>query len=239
MKKKTTEEFKKEIYELVGDEYTLMDEYINCQTKVTMLHNKCGNEYKVKPNDFQQGHRCPFCKNNNKRKTNKEFIQRVKDQVGNEYTFLEEYINSRTKLKVKHNSCSKVYSVKPADFLQGCRCPYCNNSKGETVIEKWLTKNNYKYEKQFSFSDCKYKRVLPFDFKLEDSSGKIILIEYDGVQHFKECWYSESFELQQTRDNIKNDYCNSHDNIDLYRINYKDYKNIEAILEDILNKYKI
>ena len=33
-KLKTTEEFKKEVYNLVNDEYTLLNDYINSKTKI-------------------------------------------------------------------------------------------------------------------------------------------------------------------------------------------------------------
>ena len=235
MKKKTHEQFLKEVYELVKDEYTVLTEYINCHTKIKIKHNKCNHIYEVKPNDFQQGHRCPHCKNNNKRKSHEHFLKEVYELVKDEYTVINSYINCRTKIKIKHNKCNHIYTVLPTDFLQGYRCPYCNSSKGEKRIEKWLIENNLDFKTQYKFKDCKYKRQLPFDFKLEDTSGKIILIEYDGIQHFKECWYND-LEKIKIRDNIKNQYCKLH-NIDLYRISYKDYDNIESILENIIKNY--
>ena len=90
MKRKTTDEFKKEIENLVGNEYSLLSEYISCHTKVKMLHSKCNNVYWVKPNDFQQGYRCSHCYGRQKR-TNKEFRDEVFSLVGNEYSVLSEY----------------------------------------------------------------------------------------------------------------------------------------------------
>ena len=37
----TTEEFKKEVFNLVGDEYILKSDYINNKTKVKILHTNC------------------------------------------------------------------------------------------------------------------------------------------------------------------------------------------------------
>lgn len=44
MKKRTTEEFKKLVYDLVGDEYTVLGEYTTTLTKIQMRHNKCGTK---------------------------------------------------------------------------------------------------------------------------------------------------------------------------------------------------
>lgn len=64
-----------------------------------------------------------------RRKTNEQFIQQVKEAVGDEYTFLEPYVNERTKIKVRHNKCEYVWKVRPHDFLRkgkkATRCPYC------------------------------------------------------------------------------------------------------------------
>ncbi|AUV60227.1 hypothetical protein [Lactobacillus phage Semele] len=60
-------------------------------------------------------------------KTNSEFIievSQIKD--GEDYTFLEDYINAITKIRVRHNKCGMEYLVRPHDFLIGKRCPYCS-----------------------------------------------------------------------------------------------------------------
>lgn len=60
-KRKTDEQFKKEIFYLVGNEYTFLDPYVNTHTELRVKHNKCGNVYKVQPSHFSRGSRCPFC----------------------------------------------------------------------------------------------------------------------------------------------------------------------------------
>lgn len=45
---------------------------------------------------------------------------------GEGYTLIDgEYVNARTKVKIKHNDCSYVYNVTPDKFRRGKRCPYC------------------------------------------------------------------------------------------------------------------
>jgi len=60
--KKTTEQFKQEIFDLVGDEYTVLGEYVGNHIPILIKHNVCGNEYYVAPTNFlYQNKRCPKC----------------------------------------------------------------------------------------------------------------------------------------------------------------------------------
>lgn len=135
MRRKTDAQFKKEVFDLVGNEYTFLDNYVNSQTKIGVKHNKCGCIYKIKPNTFLNGHRCPRCFGTPK-KTDSQFKQEVYDLVGDEYTVLDTYITTDTKLRVKHNKCGHVYKVVPNSFLHGHRCPYCKG--GVKKSDKWF-----------------------------------------------------------------------------------------------------
>ena len=63
------------------------------------------------------------------KKTNKEFLNEVKELVRNEYTFLEDYVNNKIKILCRHNKCGNEYLVSPNRFLSGRRCPYCSGKK--------------------------------------------------------------------------------------------------------------
>lgn len=207
--KKTDEKFKQEVYDLVGNEYTFLDSYVNNMTKIKVKHNICGNVYEVTPNNFTKGKRCPYCYGTPK-KTDKEFKQEVYDLVGNEYTFLEPYVNAYTKIRVKHNKCGNVYKVTPSNFLRGYRCPYCNSPKGETVITKLLDTLNIEYEYQKTFSDLKDKSCLSYDFFIPAQN---ILIEYQGKQHYQPINYfggETKFKNQQKHDLMKLGYAKEH-----------------------------
>lgn len=53
------EDYIKVVYEMYGDEYSVIGEYVNSQTKIMMRHNKCGYEWMVTPNSITQRHGCP------------------------------------------------------------------------------------------------------------------------------------------------------------------------------------
>lgn len=78
------------------------------------------------------------------RKTNEEFLNEVKTLVNNEYTFLEEYKNTKTPILVKHNLCNHEYKVRPYNFLQGYRCPECRKKK----ISKKLALTTEKFKQK-------------------------------------------------------------------------------------------
>jgi len=66
--KKDTEWFKDDVYVLVGDEYTVLGEYINDATKIRMMHNKCKSPFHVRPANFlRNGSRCPCCRTRTKK----------------------------------------------------------------------------------------------------------------------------------------------------------------------------
>lgn len=84
--KRDTDKFYTEIKELVGDEYTFNGEYINCDTKMNVVHNKCGYVYKVKPTSFiNNGTRCPICTSS---KSEENISRYFKD---NDVDFIEQY----------------------------------------------------------------------------------------------------------------------------------------------------
>lgn len=134
-KRKTTEEFKKEVYDLVGDEYQVSGEYVNNSTKIKLLHTKCGKEFYVIPNNFLHGSKCPYCnKGGIPKKTSEQFKKEVYNLVGDEYKVLGEYINSKTKIKMLHTKCGNIYEVRPINFLSEVRCPFCCQSPTQIAI---------------------------------------------------------------------------------------------------------
>jgi hypothetical protein len=60
-----------------------------------------------------------------KKLTHAEYIQRVYILVNKEYEVLEKYVNTKTKLLMRHNICGLEYYVSPNKFLLGRRCPKC------------------------------------------------------------------------------------------------------------------
>ena len=132
--------------------------------------------------------------------------------------------------------CGNIHEVASnhlqSGSVQSCGC--IKTSIGESNIQKLLDSNNITYMKEYSFSDLKNKKVLRFDFAILEDETVIRLIEFDGIQHYKEQDYF-THNLTETKNNdiIKNEYCKSN-NIPLVRIPYWERDNIT--LEMLLGK---
>lgn len=127
--KLTDEEWKDKVFKLVQDEYTFTEPYKDSKTMVEVIHNTCGNTYKVKPQNFTRGSRCPKCRHQEgtrkHTKTQEDFDNEVRELYGDEYGFLEPYVNTYTAIKVRHNQCGQEYKVAPRDFIKGSQCRQC------------------------------------------------------------------------------------------------------------------
>ncbi|ARM66245.1 hypothetical protein AM2_117 [Lactococcus phage AM2] len=234
--KLNNEEIDKRMHELIGGEYVRIGKYINSGTKILVKHSLCENTYEVRWNSFQQGARCPKCFGL-KKLSNEEIDKVMFELVGIEYIRISRYLNAKTKISIKHNTCGNEYDVKWNDFHQGSRCPKCNESKGEKKISDILNSLGIKYTSQKRFPECKYKNTLPFDFYIHNKKSKL-LIEFDGRQHFESIEYfggEDVLKETQLRDKIKNDFAKEKD-IPLLRIPYIDFENIEQILTDKLKE---
>lgn len=86
--KKTTDQFKKEVYELTEDEYEVLGEYIGVDKYTKMKHNKCGHIYKVKPGSFlNHGSRCPKCNESKGEKRITKYLESYNVKFKPQYTF--------------------------------------------------------------------------------------------------------------------------------------------------------
>jgi len=107
---------------------TLEEDYIDTEHDI-LIKCSCGREFYTTFHKFKQSknYSCQNCgrsKYNKRRKSTNEFLFEVYNECGWEYIVLDEYVNTHTKIKMKHE-CGYIYLVEPADFLSGRRCPKC------------------------------------------------------------------------------------------------------------------
>lgn len=125
-KRKTHEKYIEEVFNLVGDEYTVLGQYVNSNEKIRFKHNICGNKYDAVAGGFLQGRRCPYCFGTH-RKTKEQFQKELNELRPNEFEVIGEYINAHTPILAKHKVCNKTYKVIPHSILKGAYCRYCSN----------------------------------------------------------------------------------------------------------------
>ncbi|XZH34353.1 zinc-ribbon domain-containing protein (plasmid) [Clostridium perfringens] len=176
-RKKTYEEFIQEVRDKYGDEYTVLGEYINSQTKIKVRHNssKCNNyEWEITPNRFLRGQGCPICGKiksiKNRTKNHEDFVKEIEDKYGNEYEILGEYINAKTKIKVRHN-CEKCnnheWEVDPHSLLRKHGCPVCSGRIAKLGVNTIWDTNKWMVDLGVSEEDAK---------KYTHSSSKTIMV---------------------------------------------------------------
>ena len=101
-------------FEVVGDEFTFLDEYKGAAKKHRIRHNPCGVVFEVSPAAFfsRPVHaKCP-----------EEFRERVRSLVGDEYVFQADYKGNSVPLPVLHIECGRTFGIRPKEFIVGQRC---------------------------------------------------------------------------------------------------------------------
>lgn len=155
------------------------------------------------------------------------------------WPYQSEFEYSRCWSEVCYNYSKGLYTDEQIIKLDVLYSRYNNDkdSLGERLVNSFISGLGYKIEKQKTFEDLVYKQKLRFDTCIE-KDGKLLLIEYDGPQHFKAIDYfggQKSLEETQIRDRIKDEYCQKN-NIPLLRISYKQLKDMEELVKEFIEK---
>lgn len=191
-------------------------------------------EFTQRPRNHLNGQGCPKCAISNQTLDTKSFISRCNYIHNNTYNYSNvNYTGIKCKVCIICAEHGEFWQ-RAESHIKGSGCPICNESKGERAIRKWLTDNNITHTQEYRFSDCVYKNTLPFDFYLPDHD---IVIEYDGIQHFKPIdYFGGVVRLNETKhkDNIKTKYANDN-SLNILRIPYTNYDKINTILNGVIN----
>lgn len=217
-----TEWFKNKVKELTGNEYTVLEDYIDYDTPILMQHNckLCNNAiFKMAPKMFiDRGHRCHVC-NWGVARTN-ECEKNIWNNFFKDTDFQVESVDLKNNLILfKHTKCGNVFYrkrgyIKAYATKDNMLCPFCDvKSKGNAIIEKYLLSHNISFIPEYNPSDL---HRLRFDFWIDNT----VMLELDGIQHRKHIEYFDSkddFDKRKERDEVKTQYCKNK-NIPLERI---------------------
>lgn len=222
---------------LFGDKFKYEKvDYVNNRTFVIITCPEHG-DFTQKPNYHLLGNGCPDC-SGTKKLTLEIFVEKSNFTHYHKYDYSKvDYKNNKTKVIIickKHGE----FTQSPSHHMNGSGCQRCNESKGEKLIQYFLNKMNINFDREKRFDGCRHKKILPFDFYLQDYN---MCVEYDGEQHF-EVWRmsnlsdaKERLDKIKLRDSIKTKFCQDN-NISLCRIKYTD--NIEEKLNKIIHGKK-
>lgn len=127
--KKVVSEFKEYLKETVGDEYSVIQDYMDPDDrKVFIRHNKCSHEYYIMPRNFIGGRRCPEC-TKTQPKPPEEYLREFNDVVKGRFDLITPYEVAIKKVDVLCNKCKKTSKVNPSAFLRDSRCPKCEKKQ--------------------------------------------------------------------------------------------------------------
>lgn len=222
---KSPEEFKKEILEALGPEYELLSTYTKQRDKIHIRHKVCNTEKWVYPNNIlHEKYGCPHCAavagRKDQMKNQPTFEERMKKEVGNEYTILTPFVDMRTIVKLHHNVCNHDIWITPNDFLNNHRrCKYCHSSRGEAIILNILDRDYGLKENKDYFYGFKLSNGLHLDFYFP---GLHLAFEYDGEQHYHPIKFfggQKVYDKLHSNDLRKDVYCKEK-HIKLIRIPY-------------------
>lgn len=245
--RKTTEQFKKEIYDLVKDEYQMTTEYLGVDIEATFYHNKCNRSFPLTPHQFKQGRRCPFC-------ANRKVYIGVND-LNTVRPDMVKYLHNKEDKFLHYGSgkvvewdcldCGHIFKRSVSDMCnRGTSCPKCSDGisyPNKFMFNILLQIDDLDFlDREFRPGWCKFmlnnkktfgKYDIYFGYK-----DKLYIIEMDGGLGHGNRTLSKTVEESLYIDNMKDKLANEH-NIKVIRIdcNYERNDRFIFIKNNILN----
>lgn len=212
----------------------IVGEYKNAHTKTSFRCNSCGNTWDAKPTNILSGYGCPSCWSNRRfgmtMKKHDDFIKEV-SLIHPTISIMSKYTGVTEPILCVCQECGCEWKTTPDYLLHRSGCPNCTSSYGEQRVASYLLKHNIRFDK--------WKRYeglvgvgggkLSYDFYIPSIN---ILIEYQGQYHdgTVSLQTQNDFERQKEHDRRKRKFAKDN-HIRLLEIWYRDYKNIERILD--------
>lgn len=160
--------FKEKLANLKEGTFTLIGEYVNVRTKTTFKHNTCGHTWEVAPVILLNStglNGCPKCqysnrKGNLKRGSTESLIDYMKTVHNTFYEAVPEtvYVNSTTKLAIKHVPCGTIFDVTPTSLKINNSCPVCSKGRRNSQMrshKEFCEAVSLAHDKAFTVLDSK------------------------------------------------------------------------------------
>lgn len=233
---KPVEYYSKKINAIDGYSFIKIDgDYFGNKSKAIIKHNVCNKTFSKTIIDFTSNKQyCPYCASTGRKN---DFLLVSENFKKHNFILLETentYKGTHGKSHVKCCICGLTqYKSYNSVVNLSVRCDCQVESKGESLIKEFLMYNKIQFEKEKTFDLLIDSGNLRYDFFIP---SKNLIIEYDGIQHFKEILFFESsLEYIQSHDDLKNKYAENN-GYNIIRISYKEntYEKLEKILKTIL-----
>lgn len=237
-----------EILKAIEEKYEILEIFYKpYQNKnIRYVKIKCKNCSHIRDSRFSTFLQSPYCGcEENSRyasRTKEDFLREInKTSQEGEYELLSDYIDTKTKVRLRHN-CGFIWNVRPNALLKShtAFCPRCGRveSKGARAVASVLESLDIDFlrEKTLDNSLCR------FDFYFELNGNKYA-IEYNGRQHYEYVPHftrtEEDFQALKDRDKFKTEYCKQK-NIKLLVIPYTLQKeDIQKVIQNFVGSTTI
>lgn len=155
MKRFSRDEFVKHLAKMAPD-WELLGNYSNILTRTEFRHKKCGRKILKTPYIVvSKPNSCRFC-NAKKLAAPEAFYQAASKKK--DYEVLGEYVNSRSKILIRHKVCGNEFEAVAGNFLKTDEgCPFC---KAKTISKK----RTWTHER---FLESIGERALEYEFLTE------------------------------------------------------------------------
>lgn len=127
----------------------------------------------------------------------------------------------------------------------GNGCPYLMIYKGEKYVHQYLKSNNISFIQQQKFSDLigTGGGYLSYDFSIPSKKYGLILIEYNGIQHYESSEFfggDEQLKKQKEHDRLKKEYAKKHGyKLIIIKYTYDSYESVSEYMAKELKKIEI
>lgn len=175
--KKTNEQFLAELKEKNVNVFPL-EAYTKSSEPILCRCNRCGKEWKIRPNNLLRGYGCPVCgiekRSKSRTKEAAAFVYELKS-ISPEINVLEDYSGAKKSIRVSCSKCKHEWKALPTNLLKGKGCPKCAIGKRTSLLsvsnEEYIEKvkkinpsikvegkyEGIKVKMQYSCQKCGYK----------------------------------------------------------------------------------
>ena len=213
----------------------------------------CCHSFESELHSIVRGSWCPYCSHPPKKLCNddcvrcyeKSFASHEKSKYwsdkNGEIKPRNVFKNSENKYLFNCDQCQHLFTATTAHINFGRWCPKCKN-KTEFKLFNWLSSSiSFDIQREAKFDWCKSQeknKHLPFDFLIENLK---LIIELDGLQHFKQVmdWTAPKHTIKRDIFKMETALKNGYSIIRLLQENvYENKNNWDIKLKSILNRYQ-
>lgn len=136
-----------------GKDYEWLQPYNNDnKQKILITHLECGRDYSVRPNDFQQGYRCPHCASENNESEGSSRIKSILEEYNISYDIEKTFEGLKYKellrfdyiinnIILEYDGEQHFKSYKSGYFST----KYLDIRKRDKIKNDWIKNNNYRF----------------------------------------------------------------------------------------------